>query len=125
MYQLLLIVYVVIALVLVGLVLIQQGQGAGMGASFGSGASATVFGSSGSGNFLTRTTAVLATLFFALSLVLSAMSSNNHSKDSVWSDLSVSASETAPVDDQKPAADNSDTPDGTPAQDIPASDVPN
>ena len=64
MYQLLLIFYVVIALVLIGLVLIQQGQGAGMGASFGSGASATVFGSSGSGNFLTRTTAVFSNFVF-------------------------------------------------------------
>ena len=124
MYQLLLIFYVIIALVLVGLVLLQQGQGAGMGASFGSGASATVFGSSGSGNFLTRTTAFLATLFFALSLVLSAMTSNSHSKGSIWSDLSVDAVPTHAEDSQENTTDDSDVP-ATPEQPAPASDVPN
>lgn len=55
---------------LIGMVLIQQGKGADMGASFGGGGSNTVFGSTGSGNFMTRTTAILATLFFVISLVL-------------------------------------------------------
>jgi len=55
---------------LIGFVLIQQGKGADMGASFGSGGSNTIFGSGGSGNFMTRTTAILATLFFAISLMI-------------------------------------------------------
>lgn len=55
---------------LVGLVLLQQGKGADMGASFGAGASQTVFGASGSGNFMTRVTALFATVFFAASLGL-------------------------------------------------------
>ena len=70
MYEILLVVYLIVALALIGLVLIQQGKGADMGASFGSGASNTVFGSSGSGNFLTKSTSTLAILFFATSLGL-------------------------------------------------------
>ena len=61
---LLLIGHVMIATLLVGLVLLQRGKGAEAGAGFGSGASGTVFGAKGSASFLTRTTAVLATLFF-------------------------------------------------------------
>ena len=56
--------------IVIGLVLIQHGKGADAGAAFGSGASGTVFGSRGSANFLSRTTAWLAAVFFALSLVL-------------------------------------------------------
>ncbi len=61
---------VVIAFTLIGFILIQHGKGADAGAAFGSGASSTVFGSQGSGNFLTKTTAVLAFLFLANSLTL-------------------------------------------------------
>ena len=57
------------ALVMIGLVLIQHGKGADMGASFGSGASGSLFGASGSANFLSRTTAVLATVFFVCTLI--------------------------------------------------------
>ncbi|MDM1706918.1 preprotein translocase subunit SecG [Thiopseudomonas alkaliphila] len=64
------VVHLLAALGVVGFVLIQHGKGADAGASFGSGASATVFGSQGSGSFLSRTTAVLATIFFASSMVL-------------------------------------------------------
>ena len=66
----LLIGLVVVALAIVGLVLLQQGKGADMGASFGSGASQTLFGSQGSGNFLTKSTWTLAFVFFALCLGL-------------------------------------------------------
>ncbi|EBY6506846.1 preprotein translocase subunit SecG, partial [Salmonella enterica subsp. enterica serovar Agama] len=69
MYEALLVVFLIVAIGLVGLIMLQQGKGADMGASFGAGASATLFGSSGSGNFMTRMTAVLATLFFIISLV--------------------------------------------------------
>ncbi len=67
MYEALLVVFLIVALALVGLIMLQQGKGADMGASFGAGASGTLFGSSGSGNFMTRMTAVLATLFFIIS----------------------------------------------------------
>ena len=68
--QVLLSVHVFIALMLIGLVLFQRGKGADAGTGFGAGASATVFGSRGSSNFLSHTTAVLATIFFATSLGL-------------------------------------------------------
>lgn len=60
MYEALLVVFLIVAIGLVGLIMLQQGKGADMGASFGAGASATLFGSSGSGNFMTRMTALLA-----------------------------------------------------------------
>jgi preprotein translocase subunit SecG len=58
------------ALVMIGLVLIQHGKGADMGAAFGSGSAGSLFGASGSANFLSRTTAVLAAVFFACTLLL-------------------------------------------------------
>lgn len=67
---LIVVVHVVIAVALVGLVLIQQGKGADAGAAFGGGASQTVFGSQGSGSFLTRVTAMLAVVFFVTSFSL-------------------------------------------------------
>lgn len=76
MYELLIIGYLIIALAIIVLVLIQRGKGADMGSSFGAGASATLFGSSGSGNFLTRTTTILGVLFFALSIILSNIGSS-------------------------------------------------
>lgn len=64
------IVHVVTAVVLIGLVLIQHGKGADMGAAFGTGSAGSLFGSSGSANFLSRSTAVAATIFFVTSLSL-------------------------------------------------------
>jgi preprotein translocase subunit SecG len=69
-YTILVIAQVVIALALVGLILVQHGKGADAGAAFGGGASGTVFGAKGSANFMTRATAALATIFFAVSLTL-------------------------------------------------------
>jgi preprotein translocase subunit SecG len=70
MLTVLTVLHLFLAIGLVGLVLMQHGKGADAGAAFGSGASATVFGASGSANFLSRATAVLATLFFITSLWL-------------------------------------------------------
>ena len=70
METLVVVVQVVIAVALVGLVLIQQGKGADAGAAFGGGASQTVFGSQGSGSFLTRLTTILAIVFFVTSFSL-------------------------------------------------------
>ena len=64
------VVHVIVAVVIVGLVLLQQGKGADAGASFGAGASQTVFGSSGTGNFLVKATTIAATIFFVTSLSL-------------------------------------------------------
>ncbi|HCW90625.1 MAG TPA: preprotein translocase subunit SecG, partial [Marinobacter sp.] len=70
METLIVVVHVVIAVALVGLVLIQQGKGADAGAAFGGGASQTVFGSQGSGSFLTRMTTAMAVVFFVTSFSL-------------------------------------------------------
>src|SRR5690625_3448465 len=70
LYSILLAIQVVIAIAIIVLILVQHGEGAAAGAAFGSGASGTVFGSQGSATFLSRTTAVLAALFFAASLGL-------------------------------------------------------
>lgn len=71
------IVHLMAALGVVVLVLLQHGKGADMGAAFGSGASGSLFGSSGSSNFLSRSTAVLATVFFITSLSLAYLSSRS------------------------------------------------
>lgn len=73
LHLVLLVAQVVIAVSLIGFILIQHGKGADAGAAFGSGASSTVFGSQGSGNFLSKATAVLAFLFLSNSLVLGYM----------------------------------------------------
>ena len=65
-----LVLQIVSALAMVGLILMQHGKGADMGAAFGSGSSGSLFGASGSANFLSRTTAVLATVFFVCTLAL-------------------------------------------------------
>jgi preprotein translocase subunit SecG len=70
MQMFLTVMHLLLALGLIGLILIQHGKGADAGAAFGSGASATVFGARGSGSFLTRTTAIMATLFFLTSMAL-------------------------------------------------------
>lgn len=68
--NILVVAHVLVALAIIGLVLLQHGKGADMGSGFGGGASGSLFGATGSANFLSRTTAVLATIFFLLSLVL-------------------------------------------------------
>jgi preprotein translocase subunit SecG len=68
--------HVVVAAALIGFVLLQHGKGADMGAAFGSGSSGSLFGAAGSANFLSRTTAVLATVFFLSSLGLTYLASN-------------------------------------------------
>jgi preprotein translocase subunit SecG len=73
MDQIILIVHLLLALAIIGLIMLQQGKGADMGASFGAGASQTLFGSDGSGNVLTRATAILVTLFFATSFGLALL----------------------------------------------------
>ena len=70
METLLLVIHVVAALAIIGLVLLQHGKGADMGAAFGGGASGSVFGATGSANFLSRATAIIATVFFLTSMGL-------------------------------------------------------
>lgn len=76
MYQLIIVVHVLLGLGVIGLVLMQQGKGADAGAAFGSGSSGSVFGAQGASSFLSRTTAILATLFFSTSLGLAVLASH-------------------------------------------------
>jgi preprotein translocase subunit SecG len=108
MYEALLVIFLLISIGLVALIMLQQGKGADMGASFGAGASGTLFGSSGSGNFMTRMTAVLATLFFVISLILGNLSSNQSKKGSEWENLGQpvkTEQRTAPAAPAKPSSD--------------------
>jgi len=81
-----------LAIGLVGLVLIQHGKGADAGAAFGSGASATVFGARGSGSFLSRTTAVLAALFFLTSMAMAYFASQVGEPEGLMEGVDVPAS---------------------------------
>jgi preprotein translocase subunit SecG len=81
--SLLLSFHVITAIVIVVLILLQKGKGADMGSAFGAGASGTLFGAKGSANFLSRTTAVLATVFFITSLTLAYLNKGTVVSDSV------------------------------------------
>jgi preprotein translocase subunit SecG len=83
MRDVILVIDILSALGVIGLVLLQQGKGADMGAAFGSGASQTLFGARGSANFLTRTTAVLATVFFLSNMTLAWLASKQTGPSSV------------------------------------------
>ena len=129
--QIVLIVHVLAAIGIIALILIQQGKGADAGASFGSGASQTVFGSSGTGNFLTKSTAMLATLFFATSFALAIYAKQKAGIDVDTALPSAEAIEAQAeqavesiVDDEVPVLDASDIPSSL-VDDLPAdSDIP-
>ncbi|WP_338848021.1 preprotein translocase subunit SecG [Massilia sp. W12] len=102
-YGLMVVLQVLSSLVIIGLVLLQHGKGADMGASFGSGASGSLFGASGSSNFLTKSTALAAAVFFISTLVLAGIGSNRHS-GSVTERVAAPAPVTAPASAPAPAA---------------------
>jgi preprotein translocase subunit SecG len=77
MEKVVLVVHLLTAFAIIGFILLQQGKGADAGASFGAGASQTLFGSGGTWNFFSKTTAVLATLFFATSFGLAVIAKNS------------------------------------------------
>jgi preprotein translocase subunit SecG len=93
------VVHLITAVVLVGLVLIQHGKGADMGAAFGTGSAGSLFGSSGSANFLSRSTAVAAAIFFVTSLSLTYIYANPSGKKGLMDRVDVSA----PVQSAVPA----------------------
>ncbi len=76
MEKVILVVHLLTAFAIIGMILLQQGKGADAGASFGAGASQTLFGSAGTWNFFSKTTAILATLFFATSFGLAVIAKN-------------------------------------------------
>ena len=91
------VVHVVTAVVLIGLVLMQHGKGADMGAAFGTGSAGSLFGSSGSANFLSRSTAAAATLFFVTSLSLTYIYSHPEQQQGVMDKIEPTAIQAAPV----------------------------
>ena len=101
------VVHIVTAAVLVGLVLMQHGKGADMGAAFGTGSAGSLFGSSGSANFLSRSTAVAATVFFLTSLTLTYLYAHPSQGQGVMDKVDISKTvQPAPV-----AAGGSEAPD--------------
>ncbi len=99
------VVHVIAAVVLIGLVLMQHGKGADMGAAFGTGSAGSLFGSSGSANFLSRSTAVVATLFFITSLSLTYLYSHPAQQQGVMDKIDPAATQPAPA---APVADPAD-----------------
>ncbi len=124
LYKTILVVHVILAIGLVGLVLLQQGKGADAGAAFGSGASATVFGARGSGNFLTRTTALLATLFFITSLGLAVMARQASTGSGSVVDTAPPATEAAPAPVPADAPAPVEAPAAPEAPSVPTEGVP-
>jgi len=135
MEPLIIALHILVSIAIVALILLQQGKGAEVGASFGSGGSQTLFGSTGSGNFLSHTTAILVAVFFVTSFGLAMLAKNKagtglsdegipsaavieqHNKDAKQpaSDAAPAVEKTAPAGDA-PAAPESTTP----AADVPA-----
>ena len=123
MLKVLLAVQVISALAIIALVLLQQGKGADMGSAFGSGSSGSLFGAAGSANFLSRTTAVLAAVFFVSSLGLTYLGSmHGPAKDVMQQGVmgNLPKSE-APAPGQPPASTPAPVPGSTPA---PSSEAP-
>ena len=120
MENVILVFYVLLAAAIIGLILIQQGKGADVGASFGAGASQTVFGSVGAGNVLTRSTAILATLFFIASIGLAVMA--KHKAELARQGGIPVAAEVQPGDNAPAPAADGVAPAKAPA--APASDIP-
>ncbi|MHB1085832.1 MAG: preprotein translocase subunit SecG [Thiobacillus sp.] len=109
------IVHIVVAISVIALVLLQHGKGADMGAAFGGGSAGSLFGSTGSANFLSRSTGILATLFFLTSMGLAYFGLQEHKLHSVLDRTSVPATTTQPVAPVQAPSPNA----GSKASDIP------
>jgi len=118
-FSLVLTVHILVALSIIGLVLMQHGKGADMGAAFGSGASGSLFGATGSANFLSRTTGILAAVFFATSLTLAHLAST---KEKTTGSLMQDTVQSQPV--SPPAEADSKAPQAPAETDSKANDIP-
>ena len=116
METIILVLHVLTAICLVALVLMQQGKGADMGAAFGGGSSGSLFGASGSANFLSRATAVLAVIFFLTSMLLTYVSFNKTTSQSLMANPEIQQ----PQDSVPVPANNSDQLES----DLPVDDIP-
>ncbi len=115
MYQVIIVVHVLLGLSIIGLVLMQHGKGADAGAAFGSGSSGSVFGAQGAASFLSRTTAILATLFFLTSLGLAFLTGNTGEPVDIMDAPEISE---VPLTDDNASA-TSDTAPAAPVADLP------
>ncbi|EIC29893.1 protein translocase, SecG subunit [Methylomicrobium album BG8] len=130
MYQAIIIIHVLLGLSIIGLVLMQQGKGADAGAAFGTGASGSVFGAQGAASFLSRTTAILATLFFTTSLGLAVFNGHRGGTTDIMSEIvSDKENQTLPgvggtkVDTEVPAEPKPAADTVVPAAETPAADT--
>ncbi|NMG74773.1 preprotein translocase subunit SecG [Aromatoleum diolicum] len=108
-FSVVLTIHVLVGLGVIGLVLMQHGKGADAGAAFGSGASGSVFGASGSANFLSRTTGVLAAVFFSTSLGLSYLASGVSERPASVMENAVTTPASAPVSGDGSSVDAQDS----------------
>ncbi len=111
------VIHIIVALVIIGLVLLQHGKGADMGASFGGGSAGSLFGATGSANFLSRTTAIVATVFFLTSLGMAYLATHKPRSGGgggVMESVTVDPSKAMPV------APSAPSPAGIPGQAAPA-----
>lgn len=120
--SLIIVIQVLSALGVIGLVLVQHGKGADMGAAFGSGSSGSLFGASGSSNFLSRTTGVLAALFFVCTLALTYLGSANREVASVGVMGATPAA--APAASAAAPALSGSAANAAPSSTVPGQDVP-
>ena len=97
LYQIIIVIHILLGIGIIGLVLMQQGKGADAGAAFGSGASGSVFGAQGSASFLSRTTAIFATMFFITSLGLAFLSGYQGKKSDIMLDTPAAEEKAADV----------------------------
>ena len=123
------VVHVLVALAIIGLVLLQHGKGADMGSGFGGGASSSLFGATGSANFLSRATGVLATIFFVLSLALAYLASNQPREtgsvvDRVQQKPAVEKSNSTPTPTDSPAGVKSEKDEQKAPAPAPGKEVP-
>jgi preprotein translocase subunit SecG len=123
METLVLVLHVLAALAIIGLVLLQHGKGADMGAAFGGGASGSLFGSTGSANFLSRTTALLATIFFVTSLALTWFSAHRTEAKGVMGTQPASQAPATAPSTTAPSTTAPSTTAPVPEPDKPASDA--
>ncbi|HEY0584879.1 MAG TPA: preprotein translocase subunit SecG [Pseudoduganella sp.] len=120
LFNLVIVVQVISAVAIIGLVLLQHGKGADMGAAFGSGASGSLFGASGSSNFLSKSTALAAAIFFGATLGLSVLVS----KGNVSAGAGVMDNVKAPVTAPAPVGGAAAIPSAAPAPAAPAAATP-
>src|SRR5262245_40088626 len=120
MESMLLVAHLIIAAALCGFVLMQHGKGADMGAAFGSGASGSLFGAVGSANFLSRTTAILATIFFLTSVGLTFFGTMHRAPQGVMEQGVMEKNVTPPKPSDVPAPATSNAPSTSSAPDVPA-----